>query len=92
MAFGLLGAVTELGMTVPLDVSIVAVDRLPWVGRRSGVAAIIQPSADIAHSAINMLLRRIGERDDPEDRPVQSIVLQPHLEVGGSTLAMPVVE
>ncbi len=88
MAFGLLGAVTELGMTVPRDIAIVAVDRLPWTGRRSGIAAIVQPSADIARSAIGMLLQRIGERDEPVGGPVQSVVLQPHLEAGGSTLSI----
>lgn len=87
MAFGLFRAVSDLGLAVPSDISIVTIDRLPWIGiAPAGVTAVVQPTDDIAQAAIATLQDRIAGRADDRAR-IRSIVLEPHLEIAGSTAA-----
>jgi LacI family transcriptional regulator len=49
-------------MKVPRDMSIVAVDDVPWMSMISPpLTAVRQPVADMARSAAELLLRRLRE-------------------------------
>jgi len=85
MAFGVFRAISELGLAVPQDISVVTVDRLPWIGiAPAGVTAVVQPTEEIAQAAVATLQDRIAGRVDAF-AGIRSTVLEPHLEMGGST-------
>lgn len=87
LALGLLRAIGERDISVPDQLSVVAVDELPWAGLvRPGITVATQPSEAIAETAVSTLLRRIGEgRSDALEDACRSIQLQPALIVRGST-------
>lgn len=85
LALGLLRAIGETELRIPEDISIVAVDELPWAGLvRPGMTVVTQPTEAIADMAVSTLLERIGEGRDV-DSETRAIVLQPKLVVRGST-------
>lgn len=87
LALGLLRAIGDLGLSIPVDISVVAVDELPWAGLvRPAMTVVTQPSEAIAEAAVTTLLARIsGARQaDRADRGC-SFVLEPKLVVRGST-------
>ena len=87
MAFALLRAAADRGMVVPDDVSLIAVDDLPWANLiRPGVTVVVQPSAEIAQSAVGTLLERISQsKAGVRDYEAKAMRLQPTLIVRGST-------
>lgn len=87
LALGLLRAIGDRGLSIPADISVVAVDELPWAGLvRPGMTVVTQPSQSIAEMAVATLLERIAEgRAGSDAGKSQSIVLQPSLVIRGST-------
>jgi LacI family transcriptional regulator len=89
LALGLLRAVMDAGVRVPDELSVIAVDELPWPGLlRPGVTVVAQPSEAIAETAVAALIARIagGRKADVGVMP-RSVLLPPRLVVGGSTAA-----
>lgn len=89
LALGLLRAVVDEGVAIPADISVLAVDELPWQGLlRPRVTVVTQPSPAIAAAAVEALVGRIGDgRSATAAAPPRSIVLAPELVAGGSTAA-----
>ncbi|MDE5451759.1 substrate-binding domain-containing protein [Bradyrhizobium sp. CSA112] len=91
LALGLLRAVGERGLSIPDELSVIAVDELPWAGLvRPGMTVVTQPSEAIAETTVSTLLRRISEGRSgmDEDDNERSIQLPPALVVRGSTAAI----
>jgi LacI family transcriptional regulator len=85
LAEGCLQALSRAGMKVPRDMSIVAVDDVPWMSMISPpLTAVRQPVADMARSAAELLLRRL--REDGPVSPSTS-VFHSELIVRGSVAA-----
>lgn len=86
LALGLLRAVTDRELAIPDDLSVIAVDDLPFASiMRPGITVVEQPSAAIAEAAVRRLLDRIGDRA-ADDGP-QAVILEPRLVTRGSTAA-----
>jgi len=67
MLIGLVRALAELGLHCPRDVSIVAIDDLPWASAFTPpLTTIRQPIAEIAEAALGILLSRI-RRNGPAE-------------------------
>ena len=84
MAAGALGAIRELGLTIPKDVALVAFDDSPWATLTSPPLTVVsQPAYEIGRVAAELLASRT------EVRPAQSIVLSPRLIVRESSMRGP---
>ncbi len=90
LSLGLLRAITERGLSIPDDISVIAVDELPWAGLvRPGMTVVTQPSEAIAETTVSTLLSRISEgRSGHGEDDAKAIQLQPALVVRGSTAAV----
>jgi len=90
LALGLLRTIAERGLSIPDELSIIAVDELPWAGLvRPGMTVVTQPSEAIAETTVSTLLSRIsGGRSGLDEGDAKSIQLQPALVVRGSTAAV----
>ena len=93
LTLGLLRAIMDRGVRVPDDVSVVAVDELPWPGLlRPRMTVVVQPSQEIADAAVAVLMDRIADgRNNARAMPPLKRLLEPRLLIGGST-AHPRVE
>lgn len=86
LTLGLLTGLSELGIRMPEDVSVVVVDELPAAGFLSGgLTTVVQPSGAIADAALASVLGEIDIRKGKRDKPVISTVLKPRLIVRNST-------
>ncbi|MFI5734948.1 LacI family DNA-binding transcriptional regulator [Kribbella sp. NPDC051587] len=66
MTVGALAALQEAGVKVPDDIALVAFDDFPWADLfRPHLTAIAQPSAAIGARAVQLMHRRLGDRDAP---------------------------
>jgi LacI family transcriptional regulator len=67
-ALGVLAACAELGLRVPDDIAVASIDGTK-VGRflQPPLTTVRQPITEIAHAAVEMLLRRIAEPDLPQE-------------------------
>jgi LacI family transcriptional regulator, galactose operon repressor len=75
-------AVAERGLRVPRDVSVVAFDDTPWMSMiNPPVTTVRQPTPDMAHSAAELLLRRLR---NPSAAPPATMVFHTELVVRGS--------
>jgi len=82
LAEGCLIALSNLGMRVPRDISLVAFDDVPWMSMvNPAVTTVRQPVADMARSAAELLLRRL--REDGQG-PANTMVFRTELLVRGS--------
>jgi len=80
-ALGVMQGVAALGLTVPRDVSVAAVDDVPWAtAGRPGLTAVAQPFTELGALAVEMLLARIADPGQPPRR----VVLPTTLIVRGS--------
>lgn len=87
MLIGLIRAVVDLGLACPRDVSIAAVDDLPWAGAVSPRLTMIrQPVREMGETVVRLLLQRIAAPATAEPRHV---VLQPELVVRDSCAPWP---
>ena len=81
IAISLIALLTESGLDVPADVSVIGFDDIPWCSIVSPkLTSIRQPTAKMGREAVNILLRRIEE---PE-KPTLSVVLDVSLNVRAS--------
>lgn len=81
-AMGALAAVTEAGLTVPGDVSVVGYDGTQLGALRSvGLTSVAQPLAEMGHRAADQLFDRIKGRRTR----AQHLMLEAHLEVRSTT-------
>lgn len=75
-AFGVLDAVVELGMRVPLDVSVVGYDNTPVAAFRTiSLTTVEQFATEIGAEAMRSVLARVKRRD----RPGRHVLVPPRL-------------
>jgi len=87
MAFGVIRAVRQHGLSVPGDVSVVGFDDSPLIAFADPpLTTIRQPVESMGAAAVNVLLEEIS--GNPAQRG--EFVFQPELVVRGSTAAAPV--
>lgn len=78
---GVMQGIAELGLVIPRDVSVAAVDDVPWATVvRPGLTTVAQPCAELGALAVEMLLARIAA----PDQPPRHVVLPTTLVVRGS--------
>lgn len=76
MAIGVLNAAQELGCRVPEDISVVGFDDIELASFTvPPLTTLAQPKKDIGRMAIDLLLRRIRERDLPAQRELLPMTL-----------------
>ncbi|QSI78290.1 MULTISPECIES: LacI family DNA-binding transcriptional regulator [Niveibacterium] len=82
LLLGVAEAVRELGLPCPERIAVAGFDDLPWVRLVDpGFTVIAQPTYDIGHAAIELLLQRIAQ----PSQAVRRVVLRGELIVRGST-------
>jgi LacI family transcriptional regulator len=82
LALGCYGALQELGLRVPLDVSVIGFNDMPFVEKLHPPLTTVRiPHYEIGARAARTLLARLRDREAPAER----IVLRPELVVRGST-------
>jgi DNA-binding LacI/PurR family transcriptional regulator len=89
MAFGALGAVRELGLRCPQDVSVVGLDGHELSGTFD-LTTVAQPVHDLGAEAARWLIGRLAGGDDEDDDEGEPVGAETHvhpvrLEVRGST-------
>lgn len=85
LALGMLRAVANAGLVVPRDMSILAIDDLPWFDViRPRVTVVVQPSDAIANRCMEILLERVRSAAGLA-LPVEHIVLEPTILARDST-------
>nr|WP_242533481.1 substrate-binding domain-containing protein [Niveibacterium umoris] len=81
---GVAEAVRESGLVCPRDVAVAGFDDLPWARLvEPGFTVIAQPTYDIGHAAIELLLARIAQPAQTQRR----VMLRGELVERGSTVA-----
>lgn len=86
MAMGVLHRLTEAGLRVPQDVSVVGFDDIPLSQYMSpSLTTVRQPLQEMGRRVVNLLLQRISG-DGPEK--AQYVNFEPELIVRGSTAAL----
>jgi LacI family transcriptional regulator len=84
LAEGLWRAVTDLGLRVPDDLSIVSFDDAQWMSMvQPGITAVVQDVVALGAAAVDRLLARIAW---PEEAP-QTVTLPARIHARGSTAA-----
>jgi LacI family transcriptional regulator, repressor for deo operon, udp, cdd, tsx, nupC, and nupG len=66
MAFGALGAVRELGLQCPRDVSVVGLDGHELAGT-FGLTTVAQPVLELGEQAARWLVAHLADADSPEE-------------------------
>jgi LacI family transcriptional regulator len=76
MTVGVLAAVAEAGLEVPVHVGVVGFDDMSWARLlRPPLTTVAQPTYELGRVAAELLTRRVAGRDDPPQR----VVLEPTL-------------
>ena len=84
LAEGLWRAVTDLGLRVPDDLSVVSFDDAQWMSMvQPGITAVVQDVVALGAAAVDRLLARIAW---PEEAP-QTVTLPARIHTRGSTAA-----
>jgi LacI family transcriptional regulator len=87
LALGVYQAAAQLGLAMPEDVSVAGVGLHGiWEVLRPRLTALISPAAEMASTALELLVRAI---ESPEEE-LSSVVLEASLAWGGSTSSPPV--
>ena len=77
MTLGVLRAAYEEGIAVPKKLRIVGFDELPWAGGIAGqIPVVVQPTKEMAGSAVAML----ADREAGYDGPARHVVMTPRLQ------------
>jgi LacI family transcriptional regulator len=83
LAVGCYGALDELGLRCPEDVSLIGFNDMPFIDRlRPPLSSVRFPHYQLGTEAATLLLERI----ETQDSPVKILFLAPELVVRGSTL------
>jgi LacI family transcriptional regulator len=89
MALGTLQAMNDLGFRCPEDVSLAAVDDVPWSAVvQPRLTVVVQPIAEMAHTATQFLMDRIKSSDPGKIAPRERTFV-PKLIVGRSCAPPP---
>jgi LacI family transcriptional regulator len=89
MALGALQAIQELGFSCPRDVSLAAIDDVPWSAViRPTLTMVVQDVDRLARAATDFLLERMEDRGRQEVAP-RDLILIPRLVLGTSTSQPP---
>lgn len=81
MSSGAMDAISELGFSLPQDLSLVCFDDLEWMRfLRPGITAIAQPLNEMGRAAARLVLARING----DTTPFQHQILSPALQTRGS--------
>jgi DNA-binding LacI/PurR family transcriptional regulator len=76
MALGCLRALHERQIRIPDEVALVGFDDMPWAeDLNPPLTAVAQPSYELGHQALELLLKRIRH----PDAPYRKVILQPRL-------------
>ncbi len=76
MSLGCLRALHELNLQIPDQVALVGFDDMPWAeDLNPPLTVIAQPSYEMGQQALELLLKRISDRD----APYRKMILQPRL-------------
>ncbi len=87
-AFGAIRALSEAGMRVPEDVSVVGFDDIESAAYQTrGLTTIRQPLEEMGRLAADTLLKRIGGNGDISTNSVEQLVVAPELIVRETTTA-----
>ena len=79
----LLGAVHEMGLSIPNDIGICGYDNLPWTNLISGgISVVEQPFYEVGAESARLLIKRINGQ---EDNGPQYVVLKSKLVLRSST-------
>ncbi len=91
MTLGLMGAINEMGLRCPEDVSILGFDDFDWAANFSPrLTTVAQPTYEIGKQAIQMLLLEMRESGGiVPDSKERIIVLNPELRIRNSTAVAP---
>jgi DNA-binding LacI/PurR family transcriptional regulator len=83
MTTGALQAISEGGLRIPGDVSVVAFDDMPWLPLLTPpLTAVRQPVYEIGRTAAELLFQRMSLGPGG---PIREVVLQPEFVIRGST-------
>jgi LacI family transcriptional regulator len=86
VAYGVITALTELGIKVPDEISVVGNDDIPFSRLIPTKLTTIQaPIRELGHKAAEILIRNI---ESPEPLPVENVVLDANLVIRESTKAV----
>jgi LacI family transcriptional regulator len=86
LAVGCYGALDELGLRCPEDVSVIGFNDMPFVDRlRPPLSTIRFPHTQVGTEAARLLIERI---ESGEGSPVKILYLAPELVPRGSTMAI----
>src|ERR1035437_1470845 len=86
LLLGCFRALDCVGLRCPDNVSLVGFDDFPWnESFRPAITTVAQPTVAMGTKAMEMLLERIASGGKVEERPDQSVVLQPELRLRNST-------
>jgi len=82
LALGIYQAAAQLGLEIPRDLSVAGVGLHGiWEALRPRLTALVSPAAEMASTAVDLLIRAI---ESPDEEP-SSIVLEASIAFGGST-------
>ncbi len=82
MTMGAFQAISEKGLRIPGDISVVGFDDMPWLALLAPpLTAVRQPTYEIGAQAAGLLFARLSDHT----APIQTRVLEPELIVRGST-------
>lgn len=86
LAIGVLQALRSGGVAVPDDIALIGYDDIDFAASTEvPLSSIRQPSRDLGHTAVDLLLERVNNPDSD----AQHIVFQPELVVRSSTSGLP---
>lgn len=85
MLIGVMRAISDKGLTVPGDISIVSIDDFPWASAFSpAITTVRQPTADMGKAAFDL----VKERMDNSGEPAAHKVFEPMLVTRASCAAI----
>jgi DNA-binding LacI/PurR family transcriptional regulator len=83
---GCVGALQQLHMRYPDDISIIGFDDFAWNETfHPAITTVAQPTREMGREAMELLLNKIAGRREGRDVAERAIVLQPELHVRNST-------
>ncbi len=89
-ALGAIRALSEAGLRVPEDVSVVGFDDIESAAyQKPGLTTVKQPLREMGRMAAETLLQRISQPAEKASRARAEIIIEPKLVIRGTTAAVP---